>query len=140
MVLRVALFAAVFVLPLFPSHLAAIDDSRELASYCEAVERGVVGTGTEVEIPDTKEAVLCWGYMEAFQHLAALADQNGARVLGACPPEKETLLDLVRSFVVYARSHRSALPDNTAVAVLSALQQTYPCSPTRQSSQRPARK
>jgi Rap1a immunity proteins len=132
MAIRVVLTAAVVLLVLFPRTLAAVENARELASYCEAAEKGVEGSGREVEIPATKEALLCWGYMEAFQDLAALADQRGARLLGACLPEKGTLLDLVHSFVTYARAHRTDLPDNTAVAVINALQQAYPCTPRGQ--------
>jgi hypothetical protein len=127
MAVRVALVAAVVLLVLFPGRLAAIESARELVGYCEAAEKGVTGSGREVEIPATKEALVCWGYMEAFQDLSALADQGGARLLGACLPEQGTLLDLVHAFVAYARAHRADLPDNTAVAVIKALQQTYPC-------------
>jgi hypothetical protein len=40
---------------------------------------GVEGSGNEIEIPNTQEALLCWGYMEALQDLSALVDQNGTR-------------------------------------------------------------
>ena len=63
-------------------------------------------------------------------------DQNGSRLPGACLPEKGTLLDLVHSFVGYARSHRTELPDNSAVAVITALREAYPCSVTNQPSLR----
>ena len=137
MAVRAALVAAVFLIVLFPRHLAAIENARELVAYCEAAEQGVTGSGHEVEIPATREAVQCWGYMEAFQDLSALVDQNGTRLLGACPPEQGTLLDLVHSFVAYARAHRADLPDKSAVAVIKALQQAYPCPPRGQ--QRPKR-
>ena len=51
-------------------------------------------------------------------------------------PENGTLLDLVHSFVGYARSHRTELPDNSAVAVITALREAYPCSVTNQPSGR----
>jgi hypothetical protein len=135
MAVRVALIVAVFLIVLFPRHLAAIENARELVGYCEAAEKGATGTGHEVEIPATREALQCWGYMEAFQDLTALVDQNGTRLLGVCPPEQGTLLDLVHSLVTYARAHRADLPDKSAVAVIKALQQAYPCSPRGQ--QRP---
>jgi Ssp1 endopeptidase immunity protein Rap1a len=127
MAVRVVLVAAVFLIVLVPRQLVAVESSRELASYCEAAEKGVTGTGHEVEIPATQEALQCWGYMEAFQDLSALVDQNGTRLLGVCPPEQGTLLDLVHAFVAYARAHRADLPDKSAVAVIRALQQAYPC-------------
>src|SRR5262249_13306543 len=37
--------------------------------------------------------------------------------MGACPPEQTTTLQLIRSFVRYARANRSQLPGR----------QTYPC-------------
>jgi Rap1a immunity proteins len=137
MAVRTALVAAVFLIVLFPRHLAAIESARELVGYCEAAEKGVTGSGHEVEIPATPEALQCWGYMEAFQDLSALVDQSGTRLLGVCPPEQGTLLDLVHSFVAYARTHRADLPDKSAVAVIKALQQAYPC-PAR-GQQRPKR-
>ena len=130
------LLAAFFLCVVLPHQLAAVENSRELVSYCEAAVKGVVGTGDEIEIPATKEALLCWGYVEAFQDLARLADQSGRKLLGVCPPEQGTLLDLVRSFVAYAHSHWSELSDNTAISVLQSLQQAYPCSQRSQSSRR----
>jgi transposase InsO family protein len=55
-------------------------------------------------------------------------------------PENGTLLDLVHSFVGYARSHRTELPDNSAVAVITALREAYPCSVTNQPSRSRPRK
>src|SRR5262245_17993511 len=110
-----------------PHSVAAIESSRELLSYCQAVERGVTGSGREIEIPATREALLCWGYLEAFQDLSALADPNGNRLLGVCPPEDGTLRDLLRAFVAYASSREAELPRNSAVAVMRALRQAYPC-------------
>src|SRR5512144_758662 len=91
---RISVVIALFLATVFPGRAMALENSRQLADYCEAVDSGVVGRGQEVEIPGTKEAILCWGYMEALQDLSALVDQSGNRILGACLPEKGTLLDL----------------------------------------------
>jgi hypothetical protein len=37
--------------------------------------------------------------MQAMQDLSVLADENGHRIMGACPPEQTTTLQLIRSFV-----------------------------------------
>ena len=131
---------ALFLAVVLPGRVEALENSHQLADYCEAVENGVIGSGQEVEIPGTKEAILCWGYMQALQDLSILVDQSGSRLLGACLPEKGMLLDLVHSFVGYARSHRTELPDNSAVAVITALRETYPCSVTNQPSRSRPRK
>jgi hypothetical protein len=56
-----------------------IETARELSTYCRIVERGVKGTGRHVYIPHTREALTCWGYMQAMQDLSVLADEEGGR-------------------------------------------------------------
>jgi hypothetical protein len=40
-----------------------------------------------------------------------------------------TSLQLIRSFLAYAGAHENALTGNTALAVISALQDAFPCGP-----------
>jgi hypothetical protein len=122
-IISIGLIAAVA----FSSSAAAIENTDELAGYCQNLERGAKGAGRHIYIPNTREAVTCWGYMQAIQDLSVLADENGQRIMGACPPEQTTTLQLVRSFVRYARSHHSELPGNAVLAVFRALRETYPC-------------
>ena len=109
------------------SAAAAVENARELADYCQSLERGAKGAGRHIYIPSTQEALTCWGYIQAMQDLSVLADENGHRIMGACPLEQTTTLQLIRSFVRYARAHRSELPDNAVVAVFRALREDYPC-------------
>jgi Ssp1 endopeptidase immunity protein Rap1a len=62
-----------------------------------------------------------------MQDLSVLSDENGHRIMGACPPEQTTTLQLIRSFVRYARAHRHELPANGVVTVFRALREAYPC-------------
>jgi hypothetical protein len=78
--------------------------------------------------------------MQAMQDLSVLADENGRRIMGACPPEQTTTLQLIRSFVRYARAHRKELPDNAVVAVFRALRGAYPCRAEHGHSPGPAEK
>jgi Rap1a immunity proteins len=103
--------------------------ARELAGQCQVLLRGKHGSGEHIRIPLTKPALTCWGYMQAVQDFAALADENGRLVLGICPPDRATMLDLVQAFVRYADARGKKLPDNAALAVTQALQSAYPCSP-----------
>ena len=59
--------------------------------------------------------------------LSVLADEDGHRIMGACPPERTTLLELIQAFVSYARSHADELSDNAALAVTRAFQEAFPC-------------
>jgi Rap1a immunity proteins len=105
----------------------ALENAHELAGYCQSLERGAEGAGRHIYIPSTREALTCWGYMQAMQDLSVLIDEDGHRIMGACPPEQTTTLQLIRSFVRYARAHRSELPGNAVVAVFLALREAYPC-------------
>ena len=96
-------------------------------AYCQSLERGAKGARRHVYILRTREALTCWGYMRAMQDLLVLADENGHRIMGACPPEQTTTLQLIRSFVRYARAHPSELLGNAVVAVFRALGEAYPC-------------
>jgi len=109
------------------SEAAAIENARELAGYCQSLERGVKGTGRHIYIPPTQEALTCWGYMQAMQDLSVLAAEDGHRIMGACPPEQTTTLQLIQSFVRYASSHRTELQGNAVLAVFRALREAYPC-------------
>ena len=108
------------------SAAAAVENARELAGYCQTLERGVKGAGRHIYIPGTSEALTCWGYMQAMQDLSVLADEEGHRIMGACPPEQTTTLQLIQSFV-RASAHRSELQGNAVVAVFRALREAYPC-------------
>jgi Rap1a immunity proteins len=94
---------------------------------CQELERDREGSGNDVLIPNSKEALLCWGYMQAMQDLSVLVDQHGRRVIGACPPEETTSLALIHAFLVYARAHASELKGNAAAVVIKALQESFPC-------------
>jgi hypothetical protein len=100
---------------------------RDLLNGCQSLERGKRGRGNHIEIPKTRASFVCWGYMGAMQDLSVWTDENGNRILGSCPPERTTTLDLIRSFVRYGRSHRRELPSNAALAVAKAFQQAFPC-------------
>ena len=108
---------------------AAVENAHELAGYCRSLERGTKDAGRHIYIPRTEEALTCWGYMQAMQDLSVLADEKGHRIMDACPPEHTTTLQLIQSFVRYARAHRSELQGNAVVAIFRALREAYPCPP-----------
>ena len=122
-----ALLLALMTAYAWSQNANAVESARDLASYCQKLDRGTKGAAQNTQIPNTKEALLCWGYMQAMQDLSVLAYEDGTRIMGSCPPEQTTVLQLIRSFVTYARSHPDELEGNTAVAVFKALQHAFPC-------------
>jgi len=116
----------------------AMGSAPELADDCRSVLQAKTGAGEQIRIPFTKKALVCWGYMQAMQDLSALADEDGRRIMGACPPERTTLLELIQAFVSYARSHAGKLPDNAALAVSRALHEAFPCETNGLGFRRPS--
>jgi hypothetical protein len=112
---------------LVASEHAQAGGGHDLLNDCQSLEHGKRGTGNQIQIPKTKEALVCWGYMQAMQDLSVWLDENGHRIIGSCPPEGTTLLALIHSFVTYARSHPSQLQGNAALAVMRAFQEAFPC-------------
>jgi hypothetical protein len=121
------LLAALSALAGFAERARAIESARELMNACQEVERGREGTGKDILIPNTPEALLCWGYMQAMQDLSVLVDQHGLRIIGSCPPEETTTLQVVHAFVAYARTHAAELDGNAAAMMIKALQASFPC-------------
>ena len=79
---------------------AAFENGHELAKDCDVLKKRVAGTGQQIRIPNSKEALLCWGYMQAMQDLVMLTTPT----IGSCPPKETTTLDLLNSFLRYVRS------------------------------------
>jgi hypothetical protein len=105
----------------------ATETAPKMAKYCQNLERGTKRTGRHIWIPNTKQALLCWGYMQAMQDMSVLVTPEGRRLIGSCPPEQTTLLQLIHLFVTYARSHPGDLQGNTAATVIAGLRKAFPC-------------
>ena len=126
-----AVLLIAFVVAMPPAHAGDAGSTRDLARDCQTLLRGKKGTGNKIQIPFTERALVCWGYMQAMQDFAVLGDADGRRLLGACPPEKTTLIELIEVFVGYVRTHEDDLPENAALAMTRALQQAFPCTQRR---------
>jgi hypothetical protein len=110
-----------------PSGAGAIENPRQLASFCQKLQKSTKGAGQDIRIPNAREALLCWGYMQAVQDFLMLRDQDGHALFGSCPPEDSRLRDLIGAFLSQTPSRRNEAEANTAIAVIKALQGAYPC-------------
>ncbi len=80
-----ALLAALTALLAHPDKARAIDSAQELWNACQELERDREGSGNDVLIPNSKEALLCWGYMQAMQD--SIGSRRSARSPGhRCVP------------------------------------------------------
>ena len=121
----VSLAAATMLL--CPQRADAFESAQELAAQCESVDATNIPSGRYLYIPGSKGALQCWGYMQAMQDLAVLVDEKGRRLMGTCPNEQTSLLQLTRAFVAYADRHTDQSDNDAALIVMDALRESFPC-------------
>jgi len=114
----------------------ANEGASEMIHNCRTLERGTKGRGTHIRIPNTRQALLCWGYMQAMQDISVLVTSDGHRLVGSCPPEQITLLHLIHIFIKYERANPEEEQDNAASAVIKAFHDAFPCDRLRASAQK----
>jgi len=107
---------------------AQAQTGRELLPVCESLQRGLHIKRNQVFIPSGSGVAQCWGFMIAVQQYAALADQNGTRLLDACPKPDVTTRQILAQFIRYARSHRDELDSPAAIVAFEAMRDAFPCA------------
>jgi hypothetical protein len=107
-----------------------------MVDNCQALERGTKKSGQHLRIPNTRESLLCWGYMQAMQDISVLVTPEGDRLIGSCPPEQTTLLQLIHVFVRHERSNPRDEQGNVGTAVIKAFQDAFPCHQQPASTQK----
>lgn len=127
-----ALAAAVIVAatPAFGAEpTSVIDSAQTLAQACRSMERIVGSKPRKATAFVTTDMLLCLGYMQAMQDLATVVDDNGQGVLGSCPDERTTLIELIQAFLDYSRSHPDGTSEKAAIAAIRSFRIAYPCPP-----------
>lgn len=100
----------------------------ELLRQCEALVRGAVISGDKVTLPKGRKAAECWFYMSAIQDLTATVEvEGGPSLLGACLPAETTRMEIIWTFVRYARKHRDDLALRATAVLIPALNEKFPC-------------
>jgi hypothetical protein len=112
------LASAVFAAPFLSA--AHAQTGKELLPVCESLQRGLHTKRNQVLIPPGSAVAQCWGFMSAVQQYAALADQNGTRLLDACPKLDITTTQVLATFIRYARSHPEELDSPAALVAFDA--------------------
>src|SRR5260370_16781871 len=127
--MRYASFLVVFLIAVSNSwsqSVGASESTAKMVHCCQNLERGTKGRGKHIRIPNTRQALLCWGYMQAMQDISVLVTQDGRRLVGSCPPEQTTLLQLIHIFIRHERSNPSEEQGNTPSPVIKPLQDAFP--------------
>jgi hypothetical protein len=118
---------ALIAVPFSSRPAQAFETARVLATQCESVDASALRSEHDAYIPGTSAALQCWGYMQAMQDLLVLVDEDGRRVMGVCPNEQTSLLQMTHAFVAYADRHSSDLNNDAALIVVQALKEAFPC-------------
>jgi len=122
---RTLTVAACFLLA--SASLASAQSAGEILHACENLERGMQVEGANVYLLPGADVNQCWGFMSAVQEYSTLADQDGQRLLNACPSPETTTLQIIRVFTKYATAHPEMLDLNAAAVAYSAMADEFPC-------------
>lgn len=115
----------VFLLSTSP---ARSQSAMELVQDCAQFERGLHISGDNITYPGTFDSGMCWGFMGAFQQLAAMQDEDRATTLvRSCPPADSKRTQLIRVFMSYADKHPEKLNYAAARLAVEALSSAFPC-------------
>src|SRR5262249_27676180 len=124
MSIRLGLFALMLLL-CTPAHSETGD---ELLQACEALERTARISGDNVQLPARADVHICLGYMSAVQDFSVLRDPETKKTLfRSCAGPDTTLIQHIRVFTNYARTHPQELHDKASLLVYRALQSAFPC-------------
>jgi Rap1a immunity proteins len=112
---------------LLASSAANAQSGKQMLQACQLLERGMHAEGSTLFLPPGMDIRECWGFMEAVQQYAILADHEGKPLLGACPKPDTTTTSIVRVFVSYALAHPEKLQLPAAAVAYNAMADAFPC-------------
>jgi hypothetical protein len=124
MVTRFGLLALMLLL-CTPAHS---ETGSTLLQACEALEREVRLSGTNVWLPNKADVHRCWGYMSAVQDFAIIYEDDPKKpLLNSCPGPNTQLTQFIRVFTNYARTHPQELHEKASLLIWRAMPQAFPC-------------
>ena len=122
-----ALLLALIATVAWSQKASAVESAGELAKYCQRLRTGHQRRGAAHPNSEYQGGATLLGIHASDTGSVSSRLRGRNQDYGSCPPEQTTVLQLIRSFVTYARSHPAELEGNTAVAVFKALQHAFPC-------------
>ena len=120
-----AAFAA-GTLMILPSVTEA-ETAREMVSKCGQTFAAAAVDGETVSIPQTDSAGWCWGAFEVIQRIVVYADESSIRFFRVCPPPESTRLQIIGTFLAFAKRHPEQMNREFTDVALDSLVEAYPC-------------
>jgi hypothetical protein len=126
---RDGLAIGLLALILFLCTPAYSETGSTLLQACEALEREIRISGDKIQLPARTDVHRCWGYMSAVQDFSVIVMdyQTGKPLLNSCPGPKTRLIQLIRVFTNYARTHPQELHEKASQLVYRAMLEAFPC-------------
>jgi hypothetical protein len=120
---------AVLAVMFFLGTSALGETGNELLQACEALEREARISGDKIQLPARTDAHRCWGYMGAVQDFSVIIadEKTGKPLFNSCPGPDTTLMQFIRVFTNYARTHPQELHDKASLIVYRAMVSAFPC-------------
>jgi hypothetical protein len=107
--------------------IAAGEPARDMVSKCSQTFATTAVEGDAVSIPRTDSAGWCWGAFEVLQRVIVYADENNIRFFRICPPPESTRLQIIATFLAYAKRHPEQLNREFTDVAMEGLVESYPC-------------
>ena len=115
--------AALMILP----SSAEAETAREMVAKCGQTFAAAAVDGETVSIPQTDSAGWCWGAFEVIQRIVVYADESDIRFFRVCPPPDSTRLQIIGTFLAFAKRHPEEMNREFTDVALASLVEAYPC-------------
>jgi hypothetical protein len=106
---------------------AEAETAREMVSKCGQTFAAAAVDGEAVSIPRTDSAGWCWGAFEVIQRIVVYADESNLRFFRVCPPPDSTRLQIIGTFLDFAKRHPEQMNREFTDVALDSLVEAYPC-------------
>jgi hypothetical protein len=107
--------------------VAEAETAREMFAKCDQTFAGAAIDGETVSIPQTDSAGWCWGAFEVIQRIVVYADESNIRFFRICPPPESTRLQIIGTFLAFAKRHPEQMDREFTDVALDSLVEAYPC-------------
>src|SRR5690242_8757887 len=105
-----------------------LETALQVESWCEPFANVLVEPDGRFQMPQSVVSGFCWGAFASIQELGNVTVDSKHRLLGFCPPEDSTRIQLIRIFLKYVQGNPSDLNKRFAFVVWDSLRDAFPCS------------
>jgi hypothetical protein len=111
---------------------APVYSAGKMTALCAAIERAPVTPSGEIQVPDTFDSGVCWGYFSTFPAMlgitryASYPDKNVS--FKACPQKPGIMVErIIAIFLEYAKKHPARYQEDAVFVALDAMKEAFPC-------------